>query len=86
MRSANCTDTISPAGGRPPVAYVIALAWFAGRQVAYWFGGSADRALLWAERARQRRQLTELDDYMLRDLGLSRADVASESSKPFWQQ
>jgi uncharacterized protein YjiS (DUF1127 family) len=44
----------------------------------------ADGALLWAERARQRRQLAELDDYMLRDIGLTRSDVANEIRKPFW--
>lgn len=36
------------------------------------------------ERARQRRLLAELDDRRLRDLGLSRADVAREAAKPFW--
>ncbi|MCP5368041.1 MAG: DUF1127 domain-containing protein [Hyphomicrobiales bacterium] len=38
----------------------------------------------WQERARQRRQLQELDDHMLRDLGLSRADAQRESERPFW--
>jgi uncharacterized protein YjiS (DUF1127 family) len=27
-----------------------------------------------------------LDDYMLKDLGLSRADVERESSKWFWRE
>ncbi|MBT4041891.1 MAG: DUF1127 domain-containing protein [Rhodospirillaceae bacterium] len=39
---------------------------------------------LWSERLRQRRDLATLDDFMLRDLGLSRRDVKWESSKPFW--
>ncbi|MDE0944681.1 MAG: DUF1127 domain-containing protein [Alphaproteobacteria bacterium] len=39
---------------------------------------------LWSDRIRQRRDLAELDDFMLRDLGLSRRDVRWESSKPFW--
>ena len=38
-------------------------------------GQGVEAALTWAERARQRRQLAELNDYMLRDIGLSRADV-----------
>ena len=38
----------------------------------------------WQERARQRRQLMELDDRLLRDIGVSRADVARETAKPFW--
>lgn len=40
---------------------------------------------LWRERARQRRQLQCLNDRMLRDIGLTRADVFAEASKPFWQ-
>jgi len=41
--------------------------------------------LLWQHRANQRRALAQLDDRMLRDLGLSRADVVWESCKPFWR-
>lgn len=33
---------------------------------------------------RTRRQLRELDDHLLRDLGLSRADVAREMSRAPW--
>jgi uncharacterized protein YjiS (DUF1127 family) len=40
----------------------------------------------WAERARSRRFLRGLDDYMLKDLGLSRADVEREASKRFWRE
>jgi uncharacterized protein YjiS (DUF1127 family) len=40
----------------------------------------------WQERARQRRHLQALDDRLLRDIGLSRADVEFESSKRFWMQ
>jgi len=36
-------------------------------------------------RSRQRRALAELDDRLLRDIGLTRYDVALEASKPFWQ-
>ena len=41
--------------------------------------------LLWHERARQRRHLQDLSDRMLRDIGLSRADVLAEAYKPFWR-
>jgi uncharacterized protein YjiS (DUF1127 family) len=40
----------------------------------------------WLERARQRRHLSELSDHMLKDIGLSRADVEAEAVKPFWRQ
>ena len=36
------------------------------------------------ESRRQRRALQTLDDNMLRDIGLSRADVEREATKPFW--
>ena len=40
--------------------------------------------LRWADLARQRRALRTLDDRMLKDIGISRADVEAEASKPFW--
>lgn len=36
------------------------------------------------ERAAQRRQLGQLDDRLLRDIGLTRTDVAAECGKWFW--
>lgn len=41
---------------------------------------------LWAERHRQRRALRELSDHMLKDIGLTHADVYRESMKPFWRR
>jgi len=32
----------------------------------------------------QRRQLAALSDAMLKDIGLSRADVEREAGRPFW--
>ncbi|MGF1476611.1 MAG: DUF1127 domain-containing protein [Geminicoccaceae bacterium] len=40
----------------------------------------------WHERARSRRQLAELPDAALKDLGLTRADVLYEVSQPFWRK
>jgi uncharacterized protein YjiS (DUF1127 family) len=37
------------------------------------------------ERRRERRMLLELDERMLRDIGISRADALREAGKPFWQ-
>lgn len=36
-------------------------------------------------RARTRRELRELPDHLLADVGLSRDDVANEVIKPFWR-
>jgi uncharacterized protein YjiS (DUF1127 family) len=46
---------------------------------------AVDLVLTWHERARQRRHLESLNDRMLRDIGLTRADVLAEASKPFWR-
>jgi uncharacterized protein YjiS (DUF1127 family) len=40
--------------------------------------------LRWHELARQRRALLRLDDYMLKDIGLSRVDALREADRPFW--
>jgi uncharacterized protein YjiS (DUF1127 family) len=48
-------------------------------------GSAATRLGVWLTRHRQRRQLAELDDAMLKDIGLSRADVYGEVTKPFWR-
>jgi uncharacterized protein YjiS (DUF1127 family) len=39
----------------------------------------------WQRRISDRMALQSLDDHMLRDIGLSRADVEHEASKPFWK-
>ncbi len=38
----------------------------------------------WEQRRTQRRQLAELDDRLLHDIGRSRAEVEAETAKPFW--
>lgn len=55
------------------------------RIVSHWLGRAMAAILAGAERARQRRSLRELDDRLLRDVGLSRCDVAIECAKPFWR-
>ena len=43
----------------------------------------------WIARSRQRRALREIaertDDYLLKDIGVSRAEAFHEADKPFWQ-
>ena len=41
--------------------------------------------IAWLERIRERRQLAQLGDDMLKDIGVSRADVEHVVEKPFWR-
>lgn len=51
---------------------------------AGWLRQAARMVAAWHERARQRRDLRSLDARLLKDLGLSRADVDLEARKTFW--
>ena len=51
--------------------------------VAWWF---VDSVLLWQERSRQRHMLAAMDEHMLRDIGLDRAQARFEADKPFWRE
>jgi uncharacterized protein YjiS (DUF1127 family) len=39
----------------------------------------------WLERSRQWRALAELDDRLLRDIGLTRDEARRECANPFWK-
>lgn len=41
--------------------------------------------LEWNERSRQRQALAELEDHLLKDVGIARSAAAAEASKPFWR-
>jgi uncharacterized protein YjiS (DUF1127 family) len=44
--------------------------------------------LFWAGRSRQRRQLgelAELNNHLLKDIGVSQEEALRESAKPFWR-
>ena len=44
----------------------------------------AELAVYWTSLARERRALARLDDRLLADIGLTRADVEAETSRRFW--
>jgi uncharacterized protein YjiS (DUF1127 family) len=50
-----------------------------------WLAHAFEEVLAWQERVRQRRQLQQFSEHMLKDIGLSRADAEAEISKPFWR-
>jgi len=52
--------------------------------VAGAISGAIETLLVWRERRRERRDLASLNDQMLHDVGLTRADIEREYRKPFW--
>jgi uncharacterized protein YjiS (DUF1127 family) len=40
----------------------------------------------WQQRAAGRRELVNLTERDLRDIGISRSDAEAEANKPFWQE
>lgn len=57
----------------------------APRRVAPLLRRAAAEVGTWMTRARGRRALAELEDRLLRDVGLSRDDARRESAKPCWR-
>jgi uncharacterized protein YjiS (DUF1127 family) len=41
---------------------------------------------LWRRRLRERDQLSRLDDRMLKDIGITRAEALHLADKPFWRE
>jgi uncharacterized protein YjiS (DUF1127 family) len=49
-----------------------------------WTRRAIELVLGWQEVARQRRALLKLDERLLKDIGITRADAEREASRPFW--
>ncbi len=49
-------------------------------------GRAVDTVLRWQERTRGRKELQQLDDRLLKDIGLNRIDAMREADKPFWKR
>jgi uncharacterized protein YjiS (DUF1127 family) len=50
-----------------------------------WYRRSLEHIRQAHARHRERRELLQLDDRALTDIGLTRCDALSEAGKPFWQ-
>lgn len=44
-----------------------------------------DRLSEWHKRAAERRELLEMPEHLLKDIGISRIDAYQEYRKPFWR-
>ncbi len=72
--------TLGAPPAAPPSAQPSALAAFARRVRRL-----AALCALWQRRHTQRRELGELDDRLLRDIGITREQAWREAGKPFWR-
>jgi uncharacterized protein YjiS (DUF1127 family) len=61
---------------------------FSGR-AGGWLGGCfhkfAGTIQSWSRRCRTRRDLLEMDDHILKDIGINRIDALQEGRKAFWK-
>jgi uncharacterized protein YjiS (DUF1127 family) len=55
-----------------------------GARMARLMRTALEALLVFEDRRRSRRHLLGLSEHMLKDLGLSRAEVEAETGKPFW--
>ncbi|BBK29599.1 uncharacterized protein YjiS (DUF1127 family) [Stella humosa] len=75
------SPSLSPARGPGLAPSVGTLAIRPGNLLTRLFAGLVD----WNDRYRQRVHLAQMDDRMLRDLGLTRSQALGEHDKPFWR-
>jgi uncharacterized protein YjiS (DUF1127 family) len=55
-------------------------------QSSSWLGWTAplNKWLRWSERSRQRADLRDLDEHLLKDIGITRQQALDEANRPFW--
>lgn len=54
-------------------------------QLAVFLIWMANVITVWSHRRKSRIHLSQLEEHRLRDLGLTRHDVSTETDKPFWR-
>jgi uncharacterized protein YjiS (DUF1127 family) len=50
-----------------------------------WFADATATLRGWMQRMRSRETLAGLDERMLKDIGMTRAEITWETDKPFWR-
>ena len=76
LESLAARHSFAPAAGRPDRTH---------RSATGAFARAFATLMRWQARHRERAHLAQLDDHLLRDMGLTRAEVARQVAKPFWQ-
>ena len=56
-----------------------------GSSLLHAFAAMTELMQKWIDVSRQRKQLAELDDHMLKDIGIDRTYMRQEINKPFWK-
>jgi uncharacterized protein YjiS (DUF1127 family) len=79
----SCTQSIA-SGGKPSCRHGVASAGTERRLRQAAVAHILHTLALWFGRARQRRDLAELDAHLLKDVGLTPYEARRESAKPFW--
>lgn len=75
----------SPRPQQASFASVAAAMRLLGHEIFFLVIRLCDEIAQWHVRTRERDALAMLDERGLRDIGLSRADIAAEIYKPFWR-
>lgn len=79
----SCTQSIA-AGGKPSRRHGVPNAGIERRLRQAPVADLIHALALWFGRARQRRDLSELDAHLLKDIGVTPGQAAREAAKPFW--
>jgi|GEM_PF-1242347 hypothetical protein len=88
QRNAYCTDTISAMSHLAPTDSSDAVPQLKLAAIYLWAGIVSIGCSLFAgiDKSRQRKALSELDDRLLDDIGVTRLAAAREAKKFFWQK
>ena len=57
-----------------------------GQDLLAYAGSILNTPFVWFGRVQDRRRLAELDEHLLRDIGLSRSEAEDVAATPFWRR